>query len=482
MSFFKKISSSLVVFLVFVNLIGSEGIASDGEITLKEAINIGLQRAKEWNEKATLISVNSVDEKMGGSRGEKGKRFNWFMTFMVPGTEDYVLIGISEKKITVFRPSKQSQVPIIPYDEIRFDSSDVIQLAKDKFGLKQGKDWATGYHFTLDSIDGMPILTVFGNDRENRFTRISFNAQNGDVVSAIHKLPYGGGLISNRIGIDSLTKKGMAITGVVAGNNNLVVWGDKKPTQFSTTKQPFIEWSHNYGETWTELQANNYVTHAWFDINDQLYVATEKDLWVGITSKSKGTKILSLDQSIEKIDYSINNHIAVLSNGKVYYTTNQGESWEQAIVPKPFYVVQISDDGDLIGLTEERKILQKTNDEWNEITMPNRNDEPLDIKVINNRLFITTQSGIWIRDIQEGNWRKMKVDEVVVKFVKKGEKLFGTTHRDEAIYSINTKDERKSEKVFDARDFIVWDVDIMGDTLWIATIPDYSWEVMTVPL
>ncbi|PJO41262.1 hypothetical protein [Lysinibacillus xylanilyticus] len=481
MSFFKKISCLLVVILVFVNLIGSEGIASDGEITLKEAINIGLQRAKEWNEKATLISVNSVDENMGGSRGEKGKRFYWFMFFMVPGTEDYVLIGISEKKITLFRPGKQSQVPTIPYDEIKFDSSDVIQLAKDKFRLKKGKDWATGYHFTLDSIDGMPILTVFGNDRDNRFTRISFNAKNGDVVSAIHKLPYGGGLISKRFGTDNLTKKGMAITGVVAGNNNLVVWGDKKPTQFSTTKQPFIEWSHNNGETWTELQANNYVTHAWFDINDQLYIATEKELWAGITSNSKGTKILSLDQSIEKIDYSINNHIAVLSNGKVYYTTNQGENWEQAIVPKPFYVIQISDDGDLVGLTEERKILQKTNGKWNEISMPNRNDEPLDMKVINNRLFITTQSGIWIRDLQEGNWRKIKVDEEIVIFVKKGEKLFGTTHRGETIYSINTKDKRKSEKVFDARDFIVWDVDIMGDTLWIATIPDYSWEEMTIP-
>ncbi|WP_134008803.1 hypothetical protein [Lysinibacillus xylanilyticus] len=135
----------------------------------------------------------------------------------------------------------------------------------------------------------------------------------------------------------------------------------------------------------------------------------------------------------------------------------------------------------MIGLTEEKKILQKTNDEWNEITMPKRNDEPLDIKVINNRLFITTQSGIWVRDLQEGNWRKINVDEEVVKFVKKGEKLFGTTHRGEAIYSINTKDERKSEKVFDARDFIVWDVDIMGDTLWIATIPDYSWEEMPIP-
>ena len=275
--------------------------------------------------------------------------------------------------------------------------------------LKQGMDWATGYNFTLDNIDGTPILTVVGNDRDNHFTRISFNAQNGEVVSAIHKLPYGGGLLSKHKGTDNLTKKGMAITGVVAGKNKLVVWGDKKPTQFSTTKQPFIEWSHNNGESWTELQVNNYVTHAWFDMNNQLYAATEKEIWAGITSKSKGTKILSLDHMIEIVDYSINNHIAVLSNGKVYYTTNQGESWETAIVPKPFYAVQISDHGDVVGLTEERKILQKTNDGWNEITMPNSNDVPDDMKVIHNRLFITTESGIWTRNLKEENWSKIQV-------------------------------------------------------------------------
>lgn len=481
LSFLKKVFCLLVVFLVFVNLIGHEGVASDGEITLKEAIDIGMQRAKEWNVNATLTRISSVDETKGGSRGDTGKRFIWSMFFSVPGTDDFALIGISEKKITVFRADKQTPFPTIPYDEIKLDSSDALQLAKDKYGLKQGKDWATGYHFTLDSIDGTPTLDVVGNDQDNHFSRISFNAQNGDVVSAIHKLPYGGGLISRRNGTDTLTKKGMAITGIVAGKNNLVVWGDKKPTQFSITKQPIMEWSHNNGETWTELQTNDYVAHAWFDMNDQLYVATEKELWADITSKSKGTKILSLDHRIENMDYSINNHIAVVSNGKVYYTTNQGGSWEQAIVPKTFYVVQISDNGDMVGLTEERKILQKTNDDWNEITMPNSNDEPDDMKVMNNRLFITTQSGIWTRNLQEENWRKIQVGEVVVKLIKKREKLFGITHRGEAIYSISTKDESKSKKVFDAKDSIVWDVDIMGDTLWIATSPNYSWEDMPIP-
>ncbi|MFJ8064069.1 WD40/YVTN/BNR-like repeat-containing protein [Psychrobacillus sp. NPDC096426] len=481
MNFLIKIFCLFVIFLVIVNFIGHETIAADGETTLKEAIDIGFQRAKEWNVNAILTSVNSVDETMGGSRGEAGKRFSWFVQFMVPGTDEHLLIGISEKKITVFRPIKQSPDPTIIYDEIKLDSSDVLQLAKEKYGLKQGKDWATGYHYTLDNINGTPILTVIGNDGDNRFTRISFNARNGDVVNAIHKLPYGGGLISKRIGSENLTKKGRAITGVVVGNKKIVVWGDKKPTQFSTTKQPFIEWSHNNGEKWTELRVNNYVTHAWFDRNDQLYVATEKELWAGITSKSKGTKILSLNQPFENVDYSINNHIAVLSNGTIFYTTDQGKSWEKAIVPNPFNVIQISENGDLLGLTEERKLLQKTNDGWNEITIPNSNDLPMDMKVINKRLFITTRSGIWTRNLQEKNWRTIQVDEMVVSFIKKGEKLFGYTHRGEDIYSISTGDESKSEKVFEANDSIVMDVDMMGDTLWVATAPNYSWEEIKTP-
>ena len=67
--FLKITSCLLVVFLVIVNLIGHEGIASDGEVTLKEAIHLGLDRAKKWNENAYLTFLTSVDEEMGGTRG-----------------------------------------------------------------------------------------------------------------------------------------------------------------------------------------------------------------------------------------------------------------------------------------------------------------------------------------------------------------------------------------------------------------------------
>jgi len=101
--------------------------------------------------------------------------------------------------------------------------------------------------------------------------------------------------------------------------------------------------------------------------------------------------------------------------------------------------------------------------------------------VINSRLFIATESGIWTRNLKEENWSKIQVDKMVVRLIKKGEKLFGIANRGEAIYSINTKDESNSEKVFDASDSIIYDVEFMGDTLWVATAPDYSWEEMPIP-
>ena len=40
------------------------------------------------------------------------------------------------------------------------------------------------------------------------------------------------------------------------------------------------------------------VTHVWFDKNDQLYVATEKELWADLTTKSNGTKLLDYAERI----------------------------------------------------------------------------------------------------------------------------------------------------------------------------------------
>jgi hypothetical protein len=127
---------------------------------------------------------------MGGSRGETGKRYKWFLNFIVPGTDDYLLLGISKGKITVFEQLKQlGQEQTIAYSDIKFDSSDLVRIAKDKYGLNPGKDWATGYHFTLRKIENTPTISVLGTDKDKLFTRITFDAKNSKITGVFTKFP-----------------------------------------------------------------------------------------------------------------------------------------------------------------------------------------------------------------------------------------------------------------------------------------------------
>jgi hypothetical protein len=487
----KKDAFKLIVFFIVLTLISTEikevrasmiRIEKE-ELSLKEAINLGLGRAKEWNDNASLIRVTSVDETIGGSRGETGKRFSWFLSFIVPGKEGRLLLGISKGKITVFEQLKESaQDQTIAYNDIKFDSADVVKIAKDKYGLKPGKDWATGYHFTLNIIEDKPTITVVGIDKDKLFTRISFDAKNGKIIGAIHKVPYGGGLISLHQGSNTtkITKKGMAIMGITAGKKYLVTWGDRKPTQFNTTNHPFLGVSSNNGKRWTDLDINKYVKYAWFNTKDELYVSTASEIWSNVTHKSKGNKILTLKKEIENIDYSLNNNIAVLSDGIVYSTINQGDSWEKHPVPDSLHTVQISDKGELFVFTQDRKILRKNRDKWKAISIPSNAGIPWDMKILKTKIVISTESGLWIRDVSGNKWGQRQVDEPI-RLIKKGENLFGITDRSAAIYELDFENETndKIKKVYQAKDIIiVWDIDVFQNILLIATIPEYSWEEM----
>ena len=454
-----------------------------GELSLKQAINLGINRAKKWNDKASLINVNSVDETMGGSRGETGKRYKWFLNFIVPGTDDYLLLGISKGKITVFEQLKQlGQEQTIAYSDIKFDSSDLVRIAKDKYGLNPGKDWATGYHFTLRKIENTPTISVLGTDKDKLFTRITFDAKNSKITGVIYKVPYGGGLLSLQPGSNSskIVKKSMAIMGITAGKEYLVTWGDRKPTQFRTTNHPFLEFCSNNGKRWSELDFNKYVKYAWFNANDELYVSTASEIWSNVTHKSNGTKILTLKKEIQNIDYSFNNNIAVLSDGMVYSTINQGDSWEKRPVPESIHSVQISDKGELFVFTQSRKILGKDSDKWEEISLPSIAGVPWDMKILKDKIVISTESRLWIRDVSGDIWEKRQVDEPIARLIKKGHYLFGITERGAAIYKLDLGNETidKIEKVYEAKDIIVWDIDVFQNNLLIATIPDYSWEEM----
>lgn len=102
------------------------------------------------------------------------------------------------------------------------------------------------------------------------------------------------------------------------------------------------------------------------------------------------------------------------------------------------------------------------------------------MKILKNKIVISTESGLWIRDVSGDKWRKRKIDEPIARLIKKGHNLFGITDRDAAIYKLDFGNETidKIEKVYEAKDIIVWDIDVFQNIILIATIPDYSWEEM----
>lgn len=125
-----------------------------------------------------------------------------------------------------------------------------------------------------------------------------------------------------------------------------------------------------------------------------------------------------------------------MTEKEITYTTNQGGSWKQVKLPEPFREVQIADNGELLGLTDERKMLQKTSSEWKKIAMPASEDQVYDMKIVQNQLFITTRSGMWARKLRDKDWIKIHADETIMGLYKKDNKLFGITSRGVSLYFI----------------------------------------------
>lgn len=93
-------------------------------------------------------------------------------------------------------------------NDIKYDNSDLLKKAKEKYHLQPGEDWATGYHFTADYIDGLPTLTIIGLDQQKQFTKIYYDTRSGKEIDAQHKVAYGGEFM----GLNLKTKKNSFIT------------------------------------------------------------------------------------------------------------------------------------------------------------------------------------------------------------------------------------------------------------------------------
>ena len=125
------VTLSVVFMLFYIGIKNKKNASSDVsiELTLKEAINLGLIRAKKWNENASLAGVTSVDEDMGGTRGATGKRYEWILSFEASSTDQQLFVGISKGEISVVDEGMGPS-----FGEIKIDDSSV----KHRFNYSNG--------------------------------------------------------------------------------------------------------------------------------------------------------------------------------------------------------------------------------------------------------------------------------------------------------------------------------------------------------
>lgn len=458
--------------------------ARDGnpELTLKEAIAIGLKQARVWNKDAALYSVTSVDEKEGGTRGETGRRFNWNMDFMVPGKEGLLGVFISEGKVVLVHEGHGNDPddPIKTTDLV-YDSPALVQKAKDTYHLQKSLDWATGYQFTLFRLNGKTVATVLGMDQDYLWTSVNLDPKTGEIISALHKVPHGGGLTTERLGSYSphLSKKGMAVMGIASNHNNIVIWGDKKPRVFNFAVNPFIEISHDRGQTWTHIDFNKRVIHAWFDSHDHLYATTELGVWRYEAPRNKMTRLLTLNSKVDKFKIDIStNTIAFLLNNIIYTSIDNGKHWSQTNQPKPSRTLQISNKGEVLLLTNEGDILIKNGSKWSKMQVPAYVGNPVNMKLIDDTLFVLTYQTLWVYPLKSNFWNKVQIDAYRSGLVKKGNRLYLLSENNNAyhITFVKNTNKWKAVKVFQGKEGLISDLDISSNYLFVTTVPDYYWE------
>ncbi len=477
-----------IVFILFTIETKNGKKASSGvsiELSLKEAIKLGLNRAKSWNKNAYLASVTSVDENMGGTRGATGKRYRWTLTFETADTDQQLFVVISKGKISATHKGYGAVYGKLNLDSIKLDSPDFIKIAKEKYDLQKGVDWATGYHFTLQNDNDKPTVVVLGNDKDMLFTRISIDARSGEILDASHKVPVGGGVIQVHLGFDKpvITKKGIAVMGLSTHNNQIAIWGDNKPRAFNFSVQPFWGYSKNGGQSWKDTTIDKEILKAWVNSDNELYAANEDGLWrIETSSSNKMNKILTTEKEIEKVNYSTNNNIVILSNNKIYKSLGNGEKWNTIIKPKAEKInsLQISEEGTVILLTNNGEVYQESGDNWIKRKPLQGVEAPSYMELIGDNLFLLSGTTLWTQNIKDNSWDKIQTSYDFNYLIKKGDNLFGISE-DGIIFLINqggVANEWKGEKLFTVKEGIITDLELTQTNLFITTVPDYSWETM----
>ncbi|MCM3703147.1 hypothetical protein [Paenibacillus macerans] len=166
--------------------VDADEAASAGDISLLAAYKLALPDAKKWRPEAQLFLITSVDDDEKEFAGTAGKRKKWNLLFANVSTEETLHVSIENGTVisTAENKEKTLENTLIRPDNMKVDSTDLIETAIRDFTLKPGVDWANGYHFSLMNNGERTALIITGLTGDGRFTQVYYDSRTGAYIGS----------------------------------------------------------------------------------------------------------------------------------------------------------------------------------------------------------------------------------------------------------------------------------------------------------
>ena len=176
------------------------------EISMEEAISMGMEEASKYYDNLRLTEVHSYDNDQNPEifSGDDGRRQWWYVNF-ANEAQNYVSILICDGEIGAAEKfDSNGNTGLINLEDIHLTSAEAVQKAQE-MGLRGGDpnnqdEWVTGYNFKMsyaslaDSPEDVRIfLEVIGISPNGNFAHIDFDAGTGEVLLAEEEIEYSNG-------------------------------------------------------------------------------------------------------------------------------------------------------------------------------------------------------------------------------------------------------------------------------------------------
>lgn len=202
------------------------------EISMEEAIAIGMAEANKYYDNLKITEVHSYDNDYLRSinAGEDGKRQWWYVTFANEKNNEVDMLLVDGKIEEIYKYDIQGNNGLFDLSEIKLTAREAVQKAKE-LGLRGGnpdndeEEWVSGFNFKLEYAslvkspeDEKIFFEVIGISPNGNFAHVDFDATTGELLLAEEKIEHKNGDVEWKPFSSSLALKKRARSYFKVGN------------------------------------------------------------------------------------------------------------------------------------------------------------------------------------------------------------------------------------------------------------------------